>query len=166
MFWALVVFPGSRAGVLLDSAVVSCEEALWHRGDLRRRVIDLIESGRAMVAVAAELRISGRSTCTWRRQARIEAGIQPGMTTEGHAELAALRERVRELETELAIYRRATQLDKGDAEPRRGSSRPSEWWPRNDCPSNGHARCWACRHRDIAAGFTVRLRRGRSGLRG
>ena len=89
-----------------------------------RRVIDLVEAGRPVAGVAAELGISGQSIYMWRRQARIDAGIEPGMTTAEHAELAALRERVRELETELAIHRRATELGKGDADPKAGS-RPS-----------------------------------------
>ena len=88
--------------------------------EFRRRVIDLVESGRPAAAVAAELDISGQSIYTWRRQARIEAG----MTTADHGELVALRRRVRELEAELAIHRRATELLKGDADPK-GGSRPS-----------------------------------------
>ena len=31
-----LVFPGFRAGSLVGSAVVGCEEALWHRGGIRR----------------------------------------------------------------------------------------------------------------------------------
>lgn len=92
--------------------------------EFRRRVIDLVEAGRPVAVVAAELGISDQSVCSWRRQARIDAGVEPGMTTAEHAELAALRKRVRELETELAIHRRATELLKGDVDPK-ASSRPS-----------------------------------------
>lgn len=93
--------------------------------EFRRRVIDLVEAGRPVAAVAAELGISNQSIYTWRRQARIDAGVEPGMTTAERAELVALRKRVRELETELAIRRRATELLKGDIDPK-GSSRRSE----------------------------------------
>ena len=79
---------------------------------------------RPAAAVAAELGISDQSIYTWRRQARIDAGLEAGMRTAEHAELAALRRRVCELETELAIHRRATELLKGDADPK-GGSRPS-----------------------------------------
>ncbi|MCY3576500.1 MAG: hypothetical protein OXH53_04200 [bacterium] len=46
------------------------------------------------------------------------------MTIAEKSELVALRKRVRELETELAIHRRATELLRGDADPRDGL-RPS-----------------------------------------
>lgn len=90
--------------------------------EFRRRVIDLVEAGRP---VAAELGISGQSIYTWRRQARIDAGIEPGMTTAEQGEPVALRKRVRELETELVIHRRATEMLKGDFDPK-GGSQPSE----------------------------------------
>ncbi len=92
--------------------------------EFRRRVIDLVEAGRPVATVAAELGISGQSIYTWRRQARIDAGLEAGMTTAEHAELVALRKRVRELETELAVHRRATELLRGDVDPK-GGSRPS-----------------------------------------
>lgn len=60
----------------------------------------------------------------WRRQARIDAGAEAGLTIAEKSELVALRKRVRELETELAIHRRATELLRGDADPRDGL-RPS-----------------------------------------
>ena len=45
--------------------------------EFRRRVIDLVDAGRPVAAVAAELGISGQSIYTWRRQARIDAGSSP-----------------------------------------------------------------------------------------
>ena len=89
--------------------------------EFRKGVVDLVEAGRPVAQVAAELGISDQSIYTWRRQARIDAGVEPGLTTAEHAELSALRKRVRELETELAIHRRATELLRGDAGPKGGS---------------------------------------------
>ncbi len=77
-----------------------------------------------MAAYATELGISGQSIYKWRWQARIDAGLEAGVTTAGHVELVALGKMVRELETELAIHRRATELLKGDVDPE-GGSRPS-----------------------------------------
>jgi len=42
--------------------------------EFRQRVVDLVESGRRVAEVAAELGISEQSIHTWRRQARIDAG--------------------------------------------------------------------------------------------
>ncbi len=92
--------------------------------EFHQRVVDLVEAGRPVAQVAAELGISDQSIYTWRRQARIDAGSEAGLTTAEKAELAALRKRVRELETEVAIHRRATELLRGDADPK-DSSRPS-----------------------------------------
>jgi transposase-like protein len=78
--------------------------------EFRRRVVDLVEGGRKVAQVAAELGISEQTIYTWRRQARIDAGIEAGVTTREKAELAPAKRRIRELETELAIHRRATEL--------------------------------------------------------
>ena len=40
----------------------------------RKRVVDLVEAGRPVAQVAAELGVSDQSIYTWRRQARIDAG--------------------------------------------------------------------------------------------
>ena len=82
--------------------------------EFRRRVIELVESGKKVAEVSRDLGISEQTIYVWRRQARIDAGIESGMTSDEHAELAAAKKRIRELETELAIHRRATELLKGD----------------------------------------------------
>ena len=92
--------------------------------EFRQRVVELVEAGRAVAEVASDLGISGQSIYTWRRQARIDAGLEPGLSTAEHAELVAARRRIRELETELAVHRRATELLKGDVDPK-GDSRLS-----------------------------------------
>jgi transposase len=58
-----------------------------------------------------------------RRQERIDKGVEPGATSAERAELTAARRRIRELETELAIHRRATEL-LGKVVPPKGDSRP------------------------------------------
>ncbi len=91
--------------------------------EFRRRVVDLIEGGRKVSEVAAEFEVSEQTIYTWRRQARIDAGLETGVTTSDQAELAAARRRIRELETELAIHRRATELLKENTDPKGGTRR-------------------------------------------
>ena len=91
--------------------------------EFRRRVVELVEGGRKVAEVAADLGVSEQSIYTWRRQARIDAGVEAGLTSAEKAELAAARRRIRELETEVAIHRRATELLKGETSPKGGSQR-------------------------------------------
>jgi len=93
--------------------------------EFRRRVVDLVEGGRKVCEVAVELQVSEQTVYTWRRQARIDAGLEAGVTTSEQAELAAAKRRIRELETELAIHRRATELLTENAGPK-GHTRRSK----------------------------------------
>jgi len=86
--------------------------------EFRRRVVDLVEGGRKVSEVAAEFEVSEQTIHTWRRQARIDAGLEAGVTTSEQAELAAAKRRIRELEAELAIHRRATELLKEKSSPK------------------------------------------------
>ena len=90
----------------------------------RRKVIDLVEAGRPVAQVAADLGISEQTVYTWRRQHLIDTCQLPGTTSAENAELAAARRRIAELETELAIHRRASEL-LGKVVPPKGGSRPS-----------------------------------------
>jgi transposase-like protein len=86
--------------------------------EFRRRVVDLVEGGRKVSEVATELGVSEQTIYVWRRQARIDAGLEAGLTTSEHGELVAAKRRIRELETELAIHRRATELLKEKSDPK------------------------------------------------
>ena len=92
--------------------------------EFRRRVLDLVEVGRKVADVAADLGISDQTIYSWRRQDRIDRGLEAGLSTAEQAELVTARKRIRELETELAVHRRATELLKEQADPK-GGSRPS-----------------------------------------
>lgn len=93
--------------------------------EFRRRVVDLVEGGKKISEVASELGVSQQTIYVWRRQARIDAGLEAGVTTSEHAELVAAKKRIRELETELAIHRRATELLKEEVSPK-GRTRRSK----------------------------------------
>ena len=94
--------------------------------EFRRRVLELIEAGRKIAEVSDELGVSQQTIYTWRRQARIDAGLEAGVSTAERAELAAAKRRIRELEAELAVHRRATELLKGEHPDPKGSTRRSK----------------------------------------
>ena len=93
--------------------------------EFRRRVLELVGSGRKIADVATDLGISEQTIYSWRRQERIDRGLDAGLTTGERAELVAARKRIRELETELAVHRRATELLKERPDPK-GDSRRSQ----------------------------------------
>ena len=90
--------------------------------EFRRKVLDLVVSGRTVADVAHALGISEQTIHTWRRQDRIDRGEITGLTSGEKAELAAARRRIAELETELAVSRRTAELLKDVASPK-GSRR-------------------------------------------
>ena len=83
--------------------------------EFRRKVLDLVEAGRPIAEIAKALGISAQSIYTWRRQDRIDKGLLPGLSSHEHDELVAARRRIAQLETELAVTRRATELLKEQA---------------------------------------------------
>jgi transposase-like protein len=86
--------------------------------EFRRKVLDLLAAGRTVTQVAADLQISDQTTYNWRRQDLIDTGHNPGLSTSDHAELVAARRRIAELETELAVTRRAAELLKEAMRPK------------------------------------------------
>jgi transposase len=92
--------------------------------EFRRKVLDLVESGRPVADVAKALGISDQTIYTWRRQDRIDKGLEPGLTSAERSELQAANQRIAQLEAELAVHRRANEL-LGKVVPRKGGSRPS-----------------------------------------
>lgn len=89
--------------------------------EFRQRVLDLVGSGRRIEDVARDLGISDQTIYSWRRQDRIDQGLEAGLTSVERAELISARHRIRELETELVIHRRAAELLKGTTSPKGGS---------------------------------------------
>ena len=99
---------------------------MGRRGDppeFRRRAVALVEAGRKVRDVARDLGVTEQSIYAWRKQDRIDRGLEPGVTSAEQVELAAARRRIRELETELEVARRAVEILKEDPDPRGGSRR-------------------------------------------
>jgi transposase-like protein len=86
-------------------------------------VLDLIEAGRTVAAVAHDLGISDQTIYTWRRQDRIDRGLIAGATSHENAELEAARRRIAQLENELKVSRRAIELLRESSDPKAGSRR-------------------------------------------
>jgi transposase len=78
--------------------------------EFRRKVLDLVASGRKVSEVAFDLEISEQTIYSWLRQDRIDRGLEPGLTTPERVELRAAQRRIAELEAELAIQRRAMSM--------------------------------------------------------
>ena len=91
--------------------------------EFRRRALDLLAAGRRVTDLARDLGISSQTIYVWRRQERIDRGEIPGLRSAERTELAAAKQRIRELEAELAIHRRASELLAEDSDPKGGSRR-------------------------------------------
>ncbi len=90
--------------------------------EFRRRVLELVKAGRPVTRVSADLGVSTQAIYNWRRQEEIDAGLRPGTTSTDNAELVAARRRIVQLESELAVARRAAELLR-EAVPPKGASR-------------------------------------------
>lgn len=107
-------------GMLLSTT----EDSMGRKGyppEFRRRVLDLVAAGRRVADVARDLGISDQTVYSWWHQERVDQGVEPGLTSAERAELLAARRRIRELETELAVHRKAAALLKGTTSPKGGS---------------------------------------------
>lgn len=93
--------------------------------EFRRRALDLVGQGRPVAEVARLLEVSDQSIYMWRRQELIDRGELPGLSSTEQLELREARRRIRELETELAVHRRAAELLKEEVRPKGASRRSS-----------------------------------------
>jgi transposase len=121
-----MVFPHFSGVVLLDSVLPNERSSMGRRGyppEFRRKVLDLVEAERPIAEIAQALGISEQSIYTWRRQDRIDRGLEPGLTSGEKAELVAAKRRTAELETELQAMRRAMELVREVVPPKGGSRR-------------------------------------------
>jgi transposase InsO family protein/transposase-like protein len=75
--------------------------------EFRRRALDLVASGRTVRDVAAALDIAESCLYGWKSRDLIDRGLKPGTTTSESTELAAAQLRIRELEDEVKILRKA-----------------------------------------------------------
>ena len=72
----------------------------------------------AMKAISARLGMSAETLRKWVRQAEVDAGVAPGMTTDAAREIRDLHRKCRELEATLEILKAATGFFRREYDPR------------------------------------------------
>lgn len=88
--------------------------------EFRRKVLDLVEAGKPVAEIADRLGVTAQTVYNWRNQDLIDRGLRDGTSTSESAELTAARKRIRELETELAVTKRANDLLRAQSDPKGG----------------------------------------------
>jgi|ERR1700730_185399 len=91
--------------------------------EFRSRIVDRVRAGHSSRSVAREVGLADQTVYRWVNQEAVDRGERAGVRSEDVAELQRAQRRIRELETELALVRRASELfAEGKARPK-GSSR-------------------------------------------
>lgn len=75
--------------------------------EFRRQALALVASGRTVVDVAASLGIAQSCLYRWKQQEVIDRGLKHGQSRTESAQLAAAERRIRDLEEEVKILRKA-----------------------------------------------------------
>lgn len=87
--------------------------------EFKRDVVRVARRGDLTIAeVAADFDISVESVRRWRQQADIDDGVKDGLTSAEQAEIVQLRRRIRRVEMENEILRRAAAYFAKDALPK------------------------------------------------
>ncbi len=87
--------------------------------EFRRDVVRVARRGDLPVAeVAADFDISVETVRRWKHQADIDDGVKDGLTSAEQAEIVQLRRRIRRVEMENEILRRAAAYFARDALPK------------------------------------------------
>jgi putative transposase len=90
---------------LLEGEVVAVPRP--YPPEFRQRALDLVGSGRSVPEVAGLLGIAESCLYRWKKQDRIDRGLEPGTSRAESAELIAARQKIRDLEEENKILRKA-----------------------------------------------------------
>ena len=75
--------------------------------EFRREAVELVRLGRSMRDVAESLGVSAQTLRNWSKQIDVDAGRREGLSSDDKEELTKLRRRVRVLEQEREILKKA-----------------------------------------------------------
>jgi transposase len=75
--------------------------------EFRHKILELARSGKTATALAREYEIARQTIMNWIKQDEIDAGRREGATTEDQIEIRRLKKRIRELEIEREILKKA-----------------------------------------------------------
>jgi len=78
--------------------------------EVRRQVIELARAGTRVPQLSITFGMTETTIYNWLKQDRIDRGEVPGLSTEQQLDLAAARRRIRQLETELAVARKVSEV--------------------------------------------------------
>ena len=91
--------------------------------EFRRRAIELVRAGASVPKTADDLGITNSCLYLWLKQDRIDRGELAGTSTLESKALGKARRRIRELEDEVEILRRANAMLGGEARRPKGFTR-------------------------------------------
>ena len=92
--------------------------------EFRERIVALARSGKPASELAADYDLAEATIYRWLNQDRIDHGEKAGTTSTQNAELLAARKRIRELEHDLDLVRRAAAIfDERERVRPKGSTR-------------------------------------------
>ena len=86
--------------------------------EFRREAVELVRQGRSIADVAKALGVSTQTLRNWSKRIDVDAGRREGLSSDAQEELTQLRRRVRVLEQEREILKKAAAFFARESETR------------------------------------------------